>query len=381
MAHFIVRYPKSASILDKRATWTQETWTKHCTELTNRLNLHLPREIRAMHLFSYPIHFPPLPFFQARKSAQSKQYSFYIQQGGVFMADWSPFCWFVKEKIGILFDDHDMCPSFILILWKDIEMLKRELATIKGEHDFRNFVNDNKNPPGNTTLTISCIEISILHQLHPSFPTSHLIDQPCANPDSVPAYLAQHKPTQRASADNPPFILRIRIVGSGFLRHMVRRIAGTLQWITIGKLTEGVFVRVMNDGVDSDVHSTKGNEKGTEKEVQDQQKQEQEREQNSNQNTEHKQEVGTENESATETQTIVTNGQEHANQPTQMKAEPLSLLSNPNSNFEELKKMENVNNEKKDTKKRENSSRGNRNKHRLNKVSLGSVFKELLIIL
>ena len=103
IAHIIFRYPKPSPLLAERAQWTHAQWTQHCAQLAQELNRNLPHDIRVQHLFSFPIHFPPqLNYFHARKSAQWKQYSYYIQQGGVYMVDWAPFCFFFKEKFGIL---------------------------------------------------------------------------------------------------------------------------------------------------------------------------------------------------------------------------------------------------------------------------------------
>lgn len=236
--HFVVKYHSSDPILRARNhaenKWTNTEWTSHCEHLANSLNRNLPREIRITHLFRFPVHFPPqLSRFHARRSAQWKQYSYYIQQGGSFMVDWAPFCFYFKEKL-------------------DIELMKRELATITGEHEFKNFVNAVHDPTSKTLLTISQIELSVLRHLHPHFPTDprHHHAQSCANAHTRPAYvLDQEQP--RADGEEPS-VLRIRIVGSGFLRHMVRRIVGSLRWVGLGKAKPGIFVRVMNDGMTDD---------------------------------------------------------------------------------------------------------------------------------
>ena len=93
--------------MQERAQWTHLQWTQHCVQLAHSLNSNLPHDIRVQQLFSFPVHFPPqLNYFHARKSAQWKQYSYYIQQGGVYMVDWSPYCFFFKEKFGIKLFHH-----------------------------------------------------------------------------------------------------------------------------------------------------------------------------------------------------------------------------------------------------------------------------------
>ncbi len=155
--------------------------------------------------------------------------------------------------------------------------MKSELATIKGEHDFKNFVNDHKNIPVKTRLIIDQIEISILQKLRPykTFPTCTVRSYETNNNNGEitnrPTFGYDHKQPPIAPNMEQPYVIRIRIVGSGFLRHMVRRIVGSLLLVARGKAEPGIFVRVLHDGVGSEGdrendNSEKQPEKGKAKE-------------------------------------------------------------------------------------------------------------------
>ncbi len=137
--------------------------------LVRALNVRLPDDVRVTSVVDAP------PGFDARRAARAKVYRYTIAQG----ADPGPFVrrlvWHIPQRL-------------------DVPAMQRAAVLLLGEHDFAAF----QATGGDVrTTTRRILE-------------SRLADEP-----------------------GPPRYLRYQVTGTGFLRHMVRNIVGTL--VDIGK--------------------------------------------------------------------------------------------------------------------------------------------------
>lgn len=149
--------------------------------LLRGLNTHLPPAIRILDIRKVE------PDFHAQLGAQKKQYSYYIQTGISPSALHMPFSRFHSGPL-----DHSA--------------MNEAAKHLIGEHDFLPFQAAGGKPMKTTVRSIFECEVT-----------------ECSREVPFPPSLASLR------------LLRIRVVGSGFLRHMVRGIAGTLMEIGSGK--------------------------------------------------------------------------------------------------------------------------------------------------
>ena len=147
------------------------------------LNSHLPEDIRVIEAFKVP------DDFHAQRSATHKQYSYYFQQGPCPLPHLQDTTWWIYRRL-------------------DVEAMRNGLAYLKGEHDFFAFQGKKAKESKSTVRTI--LEAEIIEEPMPSYLGSNLTEQGF-------------------------FIIRIRLIGTGFLKQMVRGIAGTLLQIGEGK--------------------------------------------------------------------------------------------------------------------------------------------------
>jgi len=139
--------------------------------LLRGLNGLLPRSIRVVSLCRVSLE------FHAQRSAEKKQYSYYFQQGPCPLPHLEPLSWWIRKPL-------------------DLQAMSEALSALVGEHDFKPFQASGAKP-GPTVRKI--LEADITWQPI-SFPcVSHSLG-----------------------------LVRVRIVGTGFLKQMVRGIAGTL---------------------------------------------------------------------------------------------------------------------------------------------------------
>ena len=123
--------------------------------------------------------------FHAQRTALKKQYSFYFLQGPSQVPQLSPYTWWVRRPL-------------------DGEKMQEALQCLIGEHDFLPF----RAAGAKNTGTVRVLYQAEVTRLG--------IPQPgCFDPEQQ-------------------FLWRVRLVGSGFLKQMVRGIAGTLQQIGDG---------------------------------------------------------------------------------------------------------------------------------------------------
>lgn len=144
------------------------------------LNTILPAAIRILELREVPAD------FHSQVQATKKQYSYYIQTGRAPSAIHAPYSKFSRLPL-------------------DVSAMDRSIRYLLGEHDFKPFQGAGSKPLRSTVRSIFEAEVV---ECPPSAP--------------FPSPLASLR------------MIRIRVVGSGFLRHMVRGIAGTLIQVGTG---------------------------------------------------------------------------------------------------------------------------------------------------
>jgi tRNA pseudouridine38-40 synthase len=138
---------------------------------------------------------PVEPEFHARKSAVSKQYSYYFQQGPCPLPHLEPYSWWIRKRL-------------------DLDAMRRSLAHLHGKHDFKPF-----------QASGSTVKTSIREILE-----AEIEVQPIVFPALPLMGTRQHSGTL-----NEIFMVRLRLVGTGFLKQMVRSIAGTLLEVGEGR--------------------------------------------------------------------------------------------------------------------------------------------------
>ena len=150
--------------------------------LQRGLNGILPIQIRV--LAAQKVSFD----FHAQKSAVQKQYSYYFQQGPCALPHLEPYSWWIHKKL-------------------DLQAMAEGLKFLEGEHDFKPFQSSGAKP-GPTVRKIFETEVSFQRIGFPH-------DRPFFN-------------LEQQDLATPIGLVRVRIKGSGFLKQMVRGIAGTL---------------------------------------------------------------------------------------------------------------------------------------------------------
>jgi tRNA pseudouridine38-40 synthase len=126
--------------------------------------------------------------FHAQRSASKKQYSYYFQQGPSKLPHLEPYSWWIRKAL-------------------DREAIQKALNVLIGEHDFKPFQASGAKP-GPTVRRILEAEALV---------------EPVRIPGGWDA------------GEESFSYLRIRLIGSGFLKQMVRGIAGTLLQIGEGR--------------------------------------------------------------------------------------------------------------------------------------------------
>lgn len=153
-----------------------------CEILERALNGVLPRDIQTLKVIPVPIE------FHAQRSAERKQYSYYFQQGPTALPHLLPYSWWIRKRL-------------------DLEAMNEALSHLRGEHDFKPFQARGATP-GSTVRTIFEAEARLEPAVFPGSPQW---------------------------AENGVGFVRVRLVGSGFLKQMVRGIAGTLLQVGEGR--------------------------------------------------------------------------------------------------------------------------------------------------
>jgi len=176
----------------RRKEWNVET-------LRNGFNSLLPLDIRVLQVKRAP------DGFHAQKSAIRKQYSYFFQQGPSQLPHLEPFSWWIRKPL-------------------DLPAMQRALDHLLGEQDFKAF----QSSGAKVTTTVRTIFEARIEPMPIVFP-------------SVPAY----RPDRASRTE----LVRMRLVGSGFLKQMVRSIAGTLLPVGEGRAHPDSFREIL-DGLD-----------------------------------------------------------------------------------------------------------------------------------
>lgn len=123
--------------------------------------------------------------FHSQRTAERKQYSYYFQQGPCALPHLEPYSWWIRKDL-------------------NLDAMNRALKDLTGEYDFKPFQASGAKP-GPTIRRILEAEVTL-------------------DPICFPGGMAQE-----AS------LARFRIIGTGFLKQMVRGIAGTLLQVGEGR--------------------------------------------------------------------------------------------------------------------------------------------------
>jgi tRNA pseudouridine38-40 synthase len=140
------------------------------------LNSLLPIDVRVMEVHAVADE------FHAQRSAVKKQYSYYFQQGPCTLPQFADSSFWISRTL-------------------DVEAMNEAIQALLGEHDFKAFQGAGSKPDLPTVRTM--LEAEVVRLPMPEFPGQDLNERGYS-------------------------MVRIRIVGTGFLKQMVRGIAGTL---------------------------------------------------------------------------------------------------------------------------------------------------------
>jgi tRNA pseudouridine38-40 synthase len=169
------------------------TFTHDVGKLTRALNAQLPDDVRVLSAEDAP------PDFHARFSARAKTYCYQLRAGGVASPFDRAYVWNLPEAL-------------------DVPAMQEAAAHLVGTHDFAAF----RSTGTDVATTVRTITVSHLRTLAPSHPRT-----------LAPSHLRTLAPSHpRTFAPSHPLLL-YKATGTGFLRHMVRAIVGTL--VEIGR--------------------------------------------------------------------------------------------------------------------------------------------------
>lgn len=157
----------------------QKKWIPERLQLA--CNAYLPKSIRILKIKIISSE------FHAQKSALKKQYSYYFQQGFAALPLCEPYTWWIRKNL-------------------DIEKMQEAAHFLRGVHDFQAFQSSG------TLLRSTVREI---------FEAKVSIEVP-----SFPDFLGISKEF---------YLVRLCLVGSGFLKQMVRTLAGSILQVGEGR--------------------------------------------------------------------------------------------------------------------------------------------------
>ncbi len=171
--------------LEKKA-W--EPW-----KLERGLNSALPKDIRVLEAK------PVAMEFHAQRSAVKKQYSYYFAQGSCPLPHLEPFSWWIAKRL-------------------DLGAIREAAGQLVGEHDFKPFQARGAKPGSTTVRKILEAEIT---ELPVAFPVT---------------------------GGDGFGLVRVRLIGTGFLKQMVRGIAGTLVQVGESKRPASSVREILESG-------------------------------------------------------------------------------------------------------------------------------------
>ncbi len=165
--------------------------------LHKAFNSTLPPDIRALEVNAVPL------AFHAQRSALKKQYSYFFQQGPCALPYVEPYSWWLRRRL-------------------DEKAMQKALNALIGRHDFKPFQASGAHP-GPTVREILEAEVT------------------------------------RVPFEFPPGgfeWVRVRLVGTGFLKQMVRGIVGTLHQVGDGRRSPRCLADILASGRRQDVGPT-----------------------------------------------------------------------------------------------------------------------------
>jgi tRNA pseudouridine38-40 synthase len=168
------------------------------------MNSVLPPSIRAVEVREVEID------FHAQHSAEKKQYSYYFQQGSSALAHLEPLSWWIHKRL-------------------DVAVMNQGIGHLIGEHDFKPFQGAGSKP-GPTVREILEAEV-----------TTERVGFPLSMPGGL---------SQDVS------LVRVRVLGTGFLKQMVRGIAGTLLQVGESRRKADCFREILESQNRDDVGPT-----------------------------------------------------------------------------------------------------------------------------
>jgi len=154
--------------------------------LLRGLNGKLPDSIRVLAVAPVPLE------FHAQRSAEKKQYSYYFEQGPCHIPHLLHYSRWIRKRL-------------------DLRAIGEALGYLQGEHDFKAF-QASGSKPGSTVRRILEADVSLQPVVFPSI-----------------GFSADLRESHQVG------LIRIRVLGTGFLKQMVRGIAGTLLQIGEGR--------------------------------------------------------------------------------------------------------------------------------------------------
>ena len=182
-----------------------------CGVLQRALNSRLPISIRVLKVAKVPIE------FHAQRSALKKQYSYYFQQGASSLPACLPFSWWIHRTL-------------------DQKAMQRGLDHPVGEKDYKAFQARGAKP-GPTVRKILEARIEWIPM-----------------PIAFPGGFAQ--PVDMGRGLKEFGFVRVSLVGTGFLKQMVRGICGTLLQVGEGRRDPDCFKELLESGTRGEVGPT-----------------------------------------------------------------------------------------------------------------------------
>jgi tRNA pseudouridine38-40 synthase len=164
--------------------------------LLRGLNGKLPDSIRVLTVVAVPLE------FHAQRSAEKKQYSYYFQQGPCHISHLLPYTRWIRKRL-------------------DLQAISESLSYLKGEHDFKAF-QASGSKPGSTVRQILEADVSLQPVVFPSIRFS----------------------TDLAESHQVGLV-RLRVLGTGFLKQMVRGIAGTMLQVGEGRRPPSCVIEIL----------------------------------------------------------------------------------------------------------------------------------------
>lgn len=168
-------------------------------ELLRGLNTSLPADVRVLQVDEVADN------FHARFSARSKTYRYAIRNAPIVSPFEYPFVWHVADRL-------------------DVAAMRAAAAALAGTHDFACFRSTGQEARRGTTRTITRSEILNTYQL----PTT----------------------------DDQPGLVAYEVTATGFLRHMVRAIAGTLVDVGRGRRSPDSMAALLDGRARADAGMT-----------------------------------------------------------------------------------------------------------------------------